>query len=197
MTRRRAIGSRTDEPSNESHKNKEGRLVRCYLLGAGSEPRSGRLSRGKLSVCTWRGHFWRVGTVLFRVRGTGRGESVSTGTDGTHFVREPVFGCIEYVSARAPNGAPTEISIDHDVSTFASLSRLCDTRAQHGRPTTLHERGKHATTRHQEGQIQRGQIAAANHRRKAKGTSTHRGGNKSDCMERGAGKFSIIPTLRL
>ena len=91
MTRRRAIGSRTDEPSNESHKNKEGRLVRCYLLGAGSEPRSGRLSRGKLSVCTWRGHFWRVGTVLFRVRGTGRGESVSTGTDGTHFVREPVL----------------------------------------------------------------------------------------------------------
>ena len=29
--------------------------------------------------------------MLFRVRGTGRGESVSTGTDGTHFVREPVF----------------------------------------------------------------------------------------------------------
>ena len=28
--------------------------------------------------------------MLFRVRGTGRGESVSTGTDGTHFVREPV-----------------------------------------------------------------------------------------------------------
>ena len=30
--------------------------------------------------------------MLFRVRGTGRGESVSTGTDGTHFVREPVGG---------------------------------------------------------------------------------------------------------
>ena len=89
MTRRRAIGSRTGEPSNESHKDKEGWSE--MLLGAGSEPRSGRFSREKVSVLRVEGTLLRVGTVLFRVRGTGGAESVSTGTDGTHFVREPVM----------------------------------------------------------------------------------------------------------
>ena len=56
------------EPSNESHKDKvwEG-LDRDV---SGSEPRSGLFSRGALSVLCGRGHFWRVGTVLFGVRGT-------------------------------------------------------------------------------------------------------------------------------
>ena len=38
--------------------------------------------------------------MLFRVRGTGRGESVSTGTDGTHFVREPVVDLL-FLAVRA------------------------------------------------------------------------------------------------
>ena len=41
--------------------------------------------------------------MLFRVRGTGRGESVSTGTDGTHFVREPVD---EKLTGAATNRSP-------------------------------------------------------------------------------------------
>ena len=56
------------------------------LLGAGSEPRSG-LFKGKIE-CFVRGG----GTfgLLFCVRGMWGGESVSKGTDETHFVREPV-----------------------------------------------------------------------------------------------------------
>ena len=48
MTRRRAIGSRTGEPSNESHKDKEGWSE--ILLGAGSRP----LFKGKFE-CFVRG----------------------------------------------------------------------------------------------------------------------------------------------
>ena len=56
---------------------------RCYSeLGASRG--AAAFSREKLSVlCV-------EGTVLFRVRGTVGGESVSKGTDGTHFVGEPV-----------------------------------------------------------------------------------------------------------
>ena len=76
--RQRVIGSRTGEPSNESHKDKEGWPE--MLLGAGSEPRSGSFFKGKIECfCAWRGHFWRVGTVLFCVRGTVGGESVCKG----------------------------------------------------------------------------------------------------------------------
>ena len=81
MTRRRVIGSRTGEPSNESHKDKEGWSE--MLLGAGSEPRSGK---EKMSVLRVEGTLLegRDGTVLFCVRGTWGGESVSKGTDETH-----------------------------------------------------------------------------------------------------------------
>ena len=55
------------------------------LLGAGSEPRSGK---EKMSVLRVEGTLLegRDGTVLFCVRGTWGGESVCKGTDKTRFV---------------------------------------------------------------------------------------------------------------
>ena len=82
----------TVEPSNESHKDKEaGRLDRDV---SGSEPRSGLFSRGALSVLCGRGHFWRVGTVLFGVRGTGGWGECLLGTGQTHLVGALVGYCL-------------------------------------------------------------------------------------------------------
>ena len=69
------------------------------LLGAGSEPRSGK---EKMSVLRVEGTLLegRDGTVLFCVRGTWGGESVSKGTDETHFVREPVVDLL-FLAVRA------------------------------------------------------------------------------------------------
>ena len=88
MTRQRVIGSRTGEPSNESHKDKEGWSE--MLLGAGSEPRSGRFFKGKMSVLCVEGTLLEGrDSVVLRARDGGWGECLQ-GTDKTHFVREPV-----------------------------------------------------------------------------------------------------------
>ena len=98
MTRRRAIGSRTGEPSNESHKDKEGWSE--MLLGAGSEPRSGK---EKMSVLRVEGTLLflegRDGTVLFCVRGTWGGECFQ-GDGRNSFVREPVVDLL-FLAVRA------------------------------------------------------------------------------------------------
>ena len=68
--RQRVIGSRTGEPSNESHKDKEGWPE--MLLGAGSEPRSGK---EKMSVLRVEGTLLEGrDSVVLRARDGGWGE---------------------------------------------------------------------------------------------------------------------------
>ena len=74
------IGSRTGEPSNESHKDKEGWSE--MLLGAGSRPRSGRFSRGNLSVLCVEGTLLEGrDSVVWRARDRGVGRVFAWGRD--------------------------------------------------------------------------------------------------------------------